>query len=130
MSSNADRRVEQRLSYQWPIWFGENFDGELSQGQMADVSSGAASFTCYSHEKCPYPGQWVTARFSVPRYAQDGSFDMVDFVRPCHVHRVDSVNNFIRRVAVRFAQPLPFNPGEHQSELIQSDEPQPELAAV
>jgi hypothetical protein len=121
MVANSERRTEQRLSYHWPIWFAENFNEELIQGQMADVSSYAAAFTCYNHEWCPYQGQWITARFSVPRYSPDGAFDMVDFVRSGHVNRVDSVNGRIRRIAVRFAQPLPFKPGEHPFIAIHSD---------
>lgn len=130
MDKHADRRTEQRLQYSWPIWFAENFNGELSQGQMADVSSRAAAFTCYAHESCPYPGQQVTARFSVPRYGQDGSFDMADFIRSGHVYRVDSVNGLVRRIAVRFAEPLPFEPGQQQRDTVQSEAPQLEPMLV
>ena len=129
MVTNSERRTEQRLSYHWPIWFAENFNGELSQGQMADVSSRSAAFTCYSHEWCPYQGQWITARFSVPHYGADGAFDMVDFIRSGHVHRVDSVNGRTHRIAVRFAQPLPFRPGEQQFDATHSEsEAEPALA--
>jgi hypothetical protein len=104
--------MEERLSYQWPIWFAEDFQGELSQGQMADVSSRAAAFTCYADERCPRPGQHLTARFSVPQYGPDDSFDVVDFVRSGQVYRVDGVNNALRRVTMQFTEPLPFRPGE------------------
>ena len=46
MEKNNERRMEQRLRYHWPIWFAEDFDEELSQGQMVNISSRAAAFTC------------------------------------------------------------------------------------
>jgi hypothetical protein len=115
MNENNERRREQRLRYYWPIWFAEDFNKALSQGQMVDVSSKAAAFTCYAHEGCPCPGQYITARFSVPRYRPDNSFDMANFTRSGHVVRVDNVNSFLRRVALHFAQPLPFRPGEQST---------------
>jgi len=112
MKTNNERRTEQRLRYHWPIWFAEDFDEELSQGQMVNISSRAAAFTCYTDGSCPYPGQQITARFSVPRYGPDDSFDMANFTRSGHICRVDDVNSFLRRVAIQFAEPLPFKPGE------------------
>ncbi len=112
MDTNSERRREQRLCYFWPVWFAEDFGGELSQGQMADISSAAAAFTCYANGSCPSLGQHITARFSVPRYGPDESFDLADFTRLGYVYRVDHVNNFQRRVAIQFAEPLPFKPGE------------------
>ncbi len=112
MDDNTDRRTEQRLCYHWPIWFAEDFNGELTQGQMVDISSTSAAFTCYADWSCPYNGQEVTARFSVPRHGPDDSFDMANFVRSGHICRIDDINGFLRRVALRFAKPLPFKPGE------------------
>ncbi|MHC4645270.1 MAG: PilZ domain-containing protein [Planctomycetota bacterium] len=112
MNENTDRRTEQRLRYHWPVWFAEDFNGLLSQGQMVDVSSKGAAFTCYADDNCPCPGQHVTARFSVPRYGPGDSFDMADFTRAGHICRVEDVSGFTRRVAMQFAEPLPFKPGE------------------
>ena len=118
MSTTGERRAEERLCYQWPVWFAEDFHGELSQGQMADLSSRAAAFTCHADDCCPHPGQHILARFSVPRYGPDESFDMVDFVRAGRVSRVDGVNRALRRVVVQFAEPLPFRPAERISAAI------------
>jgi hypothetical protein len=115
MDERIDRRAEQRLRYYWPIWFAEDVNRSLSQGQMVDISSQAAAFTCYAHEDCPYPGQHITARFSIPHYGPDDSFDMANFTRSGHVFRVDNVNSFLRRVVVQFAEPLPFKPGEQNT---------------
>jgi hypothetical protein len=112
MTEFQERRREKRLRYQWPVWFAEDFDDVLVQGQMVDVSSGGAAFTCYSDQDCPYPGQNITARFSIPRFSHDGEFDMSDFTCNGSVKRVEQMNPFLCRVAVQFAQPLPFKPGE------------------
>jgi hypothetical protein len=115
MDKTDERRTEHRLRYYWPIWFAENFDNTLSQGQMVDVSSKGAAFTCYANNDCPYPGQYITARFSVPQYGPDDSFDMANFTRSAHVCRVQDVNSFLRRIAVQFVEPLPFKPGEQNA---------------
>jgi hypothetical protein len=112
MDSKRERRIERRLCYQWPIWFVEDFDEILSQGQMVDISSVSASFTCRADVNCPYLGQRVTSRFSVPRFGSDESFEMASFTRTGSVCRVDEVSAFLRRIAVQFAEPLPFRPGE------------------
>ena len=108
----GERRTEKRLRYHWPIWFAEDFRDGLSQGQMLDISSSGAAFTCYADNSCPYAGQEITARFSVPRFGPDDSFDMANFTRSARIYQVDDVNDFSRRVAIQFAEPLPFKPGE------------------
>jgi len=121
MNEHAERRTEKRLRYYWPIWFAENFDDALAQGQMVDLSSRGAAFTCYADQTCPHPGQHITARFSVPRYGPDGSFDMADFTRSAHICRIQNVNPFLRRIAVQFAEALPFKPGEQDTEHADAD---------
>jgi len=129
MRTNNERRSEERLHYYWPIWFAEDFNGVLSQGQMLDVSSRGAAFTCYTDDDCPYPGQEITARFSVPRFGTDDSFDMENFTISAHICRVEEMNNFTRRVAIQFAEPLSFKPGEQAYTEIESDvEKKPEPA--
>jgi len=115
MDKPNERRTEQRLRYYWPIWFAEDPNEMLSQGQMVDVSSRGAAFTCHADDGCPYTGQHITARFSIPHYGPDDSFDMANFTRSAQVCRVDNVNSFLRRIAVQFAEPLPFKPGEQNT---------------
>ena len=130
MDDNTERRREKRLHYCWPIWFAEDFSDILSQGQMADVSSKAAAFTCYP-DSCPSLGEQITARFSVPRYGPDDSFDMANFTCSGLVTRVDDVHKFLRRVAVQFADPLPFRPGEQDDvETETGHERDPEFATI
>jgi hypothetical protein len=112
MEEAHDRRKERRLRYHWPVWFAEDFDEMLAQGQMVDISSDGASFTCCDDRACPYPGQDITARFSVPQFACDSSFGMASFTRTGRVCRVDKINAQLKRIAMQFAEPLPFKPGE------------------
>lgn len=127
MNRTIERRQEQRLRYHWPVWFAEDFNETLSQGQMVDVSSRGAAFTCHADEHCPYQGQEVTARFSVPRFGPTDSFDMASFTRTGRICRVDNVSRFLRRIAIQFAEPLPFRPGEQANS---ESEEQERLRAV
>jgi len=125
--NSNDRRKEQRLHYQWPVWFAEDFNSILSRGQMVDAASQSMAFTCYADGNCPWPGQQITARFSVPRFGLDDSFDIASFTRTSRVCRVDNVNRFIRRIVIQFAEPLPFRPGEQAGS---ESETRERLAAV
>ncbi len=116
MTEQTERRSEKRLRYHWPIWFAEDFNQMLSQGQMVDVCSGGAAFTCRKDQYSPYPGQNLTARFSVPKFSENNSFDMAGFTRSGWICRVEDVNDHIRRIAMQFAEPLPFLPGEQADE--------------
>jgi len=109
--NGINNRSENRLRYSWPVWFAENFDDMLSQGQMVDVSSKGAAFTCYA-DKCPQYGQNITARFSVPRHHASDPFDMENFVRRGHICRIDDEGPYVKRIAVQFSEPLPFNPAD------------------
>ncbi len=107
-----ERRSEQRLRHYRPIWFAEDLDKGPLQGQMVDISSRGMAFTCDSDETYICPGQQITARFSVPCYDSAKSPEMVSFERTGCICRVDDLNSLSRRVALQFAQPLPFKPGE------------------
>jgi len=115
MSEYTEKRREKRLRYHWPVWYGNNFEGILSQGQMVDVSSGGAAFTCYN-DNCPYIRQAITAILSIRKHTCDESFDMENYVRGGKVCRVQEISPFIRRVAVQFEEVLPFKPGEQTSD--------------
>ncbi|MHC4762811.1 MAG: hypothetical protein ACYS71_05495 [Planctomycetota bacterium] len=119
----VERRGEKRLRYHWPVWLAEDFDAALSQGQMVDISSSGAAFTCYADGNYPYPDQQITTRFSVPYFLQDDCFDMANFVRLGRVIRVEDVNSLLRRVAIQFAEPLPFKPGEQANSILNTDTP-------
>jgi hypothetical protein len=112
MVGKNERRREHRLEYYWPIWFTQDFCETLSQGKILDISSTGAAFASYIDDSCPYRGQGITAHFSVPRFGSDESFEMANFTRSGRICRVHKVHKFIHRVALQFAEPLPFKPGE------------------
>ncbi len=117
MNDTVERRREKRLRYNWPVWFAEDFNEALTQGQMVDISSFGAAFTCYA-DACPYDGQHITARFSVPRHGLHNAFDLENFVCQGRICRIDELSRFVRRVAIQLAEPLPFKPGEGAEEQV------------
>lgn len=112
MDRYDELRTEHRLLYRWPIWFTDDSTGELMQGQMVDISSEAAAFTCYAYEICPFPSQRITAHFSVPLRGIGDSFAVRNFIRSGRAYRIDQVGKLVHRITAQFAEPLPFRPGE------------------
>ena len=115
MDRSHERRKERRLNYDWSIWLTAGFGQALSQGQMVDLSSSGAAFTCYADANCPRLGQMLTARFSVPNFVRDESYEMASFTRLGRVCRIENVNPFMRRIAIQFSEPLSFRPGEQSA---------------
>ena len=107
-----EHRREPRLRYRRPIEFCTDPREAFVQGHMVDVCSGGMAFTCRAAKDCPYACQQLTTRFTIPRFNLDGSFDAINFTRIGHTCRVDDVNRFLRRIAMQFAKPLPFRPGD------------------
>ena len=112
MKTPKNKRTEQRLRYPWLIQFARNIKESLSQGQIVDLSSSGAAFLCYTNNKCPKPGQLITTRFSTPKFDSQKSFDSVSFNRIGRVCRVHTENDVLSKVAIQFARPLPFKPGQ------------------
>ena len=109
MGKAKERRQEERLSYQLPVWFGEHSDHLDSQGEMVDISTGGVAFTYESEGNCPSVGQELTARFSLPRTGVEESSDStVTFMRSGRVCRVEMVRSNLCRVAIQFEEPPPF----------------------
>lgn len=129
MDTQGNRRSEARLRYHWPIWYTDLYDTEVAQGQMVDVSSRAAAFTCYMRDFCPAEDQQITARFSVPKYGDEESFGMSDFIRTGSVSRIDRMNDLVKRVVLKFHEPLHFKPGE-QAQPQTQDNVREELAVA
>jgi hypothetical protein len=112
MESVKEQRKEQRLHYDWPIRFAKDFDEPLCMGEMVDVSSYYAAFTCKADTNCPYTGQEIRALFNVPRFGRSSNYDMASYNRLGRIYRVDEVNEHIKKVVIQFAKPLYFKPGE------------------
>jgi hypothetical protein len=110
-----ERRREQRLYYRRPMWYFESFNKTLYKGQMLDVSSGGMGFSCsVIEENTLMTKQQITARLDVPHLNTNGSYEMVRFDRVGRICRIEKVNSPIHRIALQFAQPLPFKPAEQR----------------
>ncbi len=115
MTGFNERRNEARLRYHWPVWFTQEHHDDVDQGQMVDVSSVAAAFTCPNTYQGPYPYQQIKTRFSIPLIGPDDSFEMRDFIRDATVKRVEQISHNLHRVVVAFHEPLPVRPGEQET---------------
>ena len=112
MDDNKERRREERLGYQWPVWFSEDFAQTMSQGLMVDVASGGIAFRCASDDTCPFKDQHLTVRFSIPRFQGDDPTATVSITRTGQVCRVETLKGGISQIAIQFDQPLGLRPAE------------------
>ncbi len=117
MENTINKRMEDRLSYQWPVLFAEDFTQSLSEGVMVDVSSGGIAFMCRADENCPSLGQQIQTRFSIPYTEKGDNSAMTSVTRTGRVLRVEDINSSLRRVAIQFNQPLTLKPCE-QADII------------
>jgi len=112
MEKADERRTECRLRYRWPVRFARDPRERPLSGQMFDLSSKGMAMLFHANEDCPRCEQSITANFGVPHFDAHGSFDTAFFNRVARVCRVDSLTSRVNRVAVQFAEPLFFKPGE------------------
>ncbi|MBN2590653.1 MAG: PilZ domain-containing protein [Sedimentisphaerales bacterium] len=120
MENNQNKRLEERLCYQWPVLFAEDFAKSLSEGVMVDVSSGGLAFLCRADDNCPVLGQKLSLRFSIPRVDEEDSSAMTSFTRTGQVLRTESINASLHRIAIQFDEPLTLKPCEQEGiELMQ-----------
>ena len=112
MGNVKNQRKEQRLRYRWYLKYANDANERTFTGQMFDISSRGMAFLCHWDENCPNPGELITTRFAVPCFDSGDSFDLIFFNRASRVCRVDDLGSQVRRVALQFAKPLFFKPGE------------------
>jgi len=79
---------------------------------MVDVSSKGMAILYHADENCPGPNQLINTNFGVPYFDSDDSFDTVFFNRIGRVCRIDNLSSKVNRIAIQFAEPLFFKPGE------------------
>jgi len=103
MEKADERRAEKRLRYRWPVRFASDPRQKPLAGQAMLFHAG---------EDCPWTDQSITANFGVPHFDNHGSFDTAFFNRVGRVCRVDHLTSRVNRIAVQFAEPLFFKPGE------------------
>ena len=79
---------------------------------MVDVSSKGMALLYHADKNCPQPDQFITTNFGIPYFDSEDSFDTVFFNRIGRVCRVDNLSSKVNRIAIQFAEPLFFKPGE------------------
>ena len=112
MGKVREHRAEKRLRYRWHARFASNPKQKPLSGQMVDVSSKGMALLYHADKNCPKPDQFITTNFGVPYFDSEDSFDTVFFNRIGRVCRVDNLTSKVNRIAVQFAEPLFFKPGE------------------
>ena len=112
MIKSKERRKEQRVAYDNPIWFAEDFHKKLSVGRIVDLCSAGTAFTCRARKKNPTIGQKLISRFSITHFNINGLPNTTSFTRIARICRIDNIDKSSRRVALKFTEPLPFKPCE------------------
>ena len=112
MEKTREQRAEKRLRYRWHARFALSPKQKPLSGQMVDVSSKGMAILYHAGENCPGPNQLITTNFGVPHFDSGDSFDTVFFNRIGRVCRIDKLTSKVNRIAIQFAEPLFFKPGE------------------
>ncbi len=86
-------------------------DKDFIQGQMVDVSSNHAAFTC-NPQFNPDSKDVLVVKITVPEYTSKDKFEKRDYTRFCTLFRVDQMSPLLKLIVVKFTAPLPFKPGE------------------
>lgn len=114
MEKADERRNERRLKYRWPVRFFTNEQNQSFQGQIVDLSSEGIAFLCHA-DQCSFDtGEQLKASFGVPHFDNSDSFDTVLFERKGYISRIDKPSGQVYRIAMQFACPLFFKPGQQQ----------------
>jgi hypothetical protein len=112
MGTAKEQRSEKRLRYRWHARFASNPKQKPLSGQMVDISSKGMALLYHNDDSCPGTDQLITTNFGVPHFDSGGSFDTVFFNRTGRVCRIDNLTGKVNRIAIQFAEPLFFKPGE------------------
>ncbi len=126
MERTYERRVEHRLQYKWPVKFSAGNKTRFYNGQIVDLSSKGMAFLCHADQSGFETGQELKTSFGVPFFNLSDLFDTILFERIGHVTRIEKPAGQVHRIAIQFASPLFFKPGEQQ---INEDEARQRLDA-
>lgn len=85
-----ENRSEQRLNYNWPMWFSEEpekrfSDAKCFEGQMINISSIGMIFRCGVEENSLHVGQQIKTQFRVPQFS---SFEPFSVLLTTHTGRI------------------------------------------
>lgn len=108
MIANIDRRREPRLRYSWD---GQMYMGNVRGGvatRMVDLNSEGAALLMDT-DRNVWSGQEIELGLMYPRVV-NGSFDIVHNRLKGTIYRSEWYNPSLKRVVVKFHQPLPESP--------------------
>lgn len=106
-----ENRYEERLTYRWPIWFGEDATQMVRSGLMVNVSSGGMAFTCQAEPGRFQAGQQFTVLFNLPRFDEQDPGATVGVTRTGQVRWVVAVGGGYK-IGFQFDTPLSIKPAE------------------
>ncbi|MEN6335829.1 MAG: PilZ domain-containing protein [Phycisphaerales bacterium] len=112
MDSSTETRYEQRLTYRWPMWFGQDTTQAVYPGLMVDVSSGGIAFTCEAAPCELEEGQPLTVRFSLPRFDAGDLGATVGLTRTGRIRWIAAAETGARKIGLQFDTPLSLKPAE------------------
>ena len=113
MQNFNEKRLEKRLSYGWPMQFCRENDKDFIQGQMVNISSNYAAFTCDPRFN-PDSKDVLVVQISVPKFTSKDNYEEKKFVRFCRIFLLGKMDLSLNLIVVKFTVPLPFKPGEQR----------------
>jgi len=108
---STENRYEQRLTYRWPVWFGEDTMQMVHSGLMVNVSSTGMAFTCKADHDLLQAGQRLAVRFNLPRFDEQDPAATVGATRTGVVRWATAVGGGYK-VGFQFDTPLSLKPAE------------------
>ncbi len=109
---NTNNRYEQRLTYRWPVWFGQDITQTVHPGLMVNVSSTGMAFTTHRADRSLLQaGQQITVRFSLPRFDERDPTATVGVTRTGRIRWVTAVGGG-HKIGFEFDNPLSLKPAE------------------
>jgi len=110
-AEQAEQRKEKRLYCDWVIWLTDDVTQKRYHGMIHDLSSGGVAFICHADDDFPQQDQNIMTYFYIPKE----SGDPYKVTRSGSVCRVNELDKFVRKVHVKFDEPLSFKPAELKS---------------
>ncbi|MHA2033387.1 MAG: hypothetical protein ACW99Q_28785 [Candidatus Kariarchaeaceae archaeon] len=88
-------------------------DKDFIQGQMINISSTHAAFTCDPRFN-PDPKDVLVVQINVPKFISKDNYEKRDYTRFCTIFRLGKMDLSLNLIVVKFTAPLPFRPGEQK----------------
>ena len=136
MTISSNRRTEPRLRYCWEVYLANGNPQPNTIARMVDLSRNGASLLIDRSSRFE-PGQHLRLQLSYPQ-VNGQQFDIHNAWIEARIIRKDSYNCDVKRLALKFSEPLDYCPTEDNSfpllhptsDLLEEDSPQPVAATI